>query len=50
MTPFTKVDYEVALEIASHRAPGIQGQCQRLDMVSRADATGHVVERYIGKP
>lgn len=51
---WTEVDYEVALEVASHEAlireaykdsEGILTWC-----VGMTNATGHTVERYIGKP
>lgn len=54
MTTFTKVDYEVALEIASHEAIVRQAYKDSVNVwtwsVGLTSATGHLVERYIGKP
>lgn len=54
MTTFSKVDYDVALEIASHAAIVPQAYKGNVNVwtwsVGLTSATGHLVERHIDKP
>src|SRR5690554_6331906 len=51
---WTKVDHEVALEVACHEALVRQTYKDSVGVltwcVGMTNATGHTVERYIGKP